>query len=298
MMSKYVFFLLGTLLFPLLTGCEADPPEGTTTTPRPQPLSLGQLVDLKKTAEAIEGLFMTTALSDTDKAYAKTGKYIYVCVRFLNDPGVNKIINRQGLPLLVQVSDRPESPQGAQAVFVLKPRTKKQLVYRDKKDLKLEESFIQLNKKPYRIWNVEFNPEHRLHRVVLAPRDLPVSKILKAEAGHLQLFTDEEFDIPDEPENDSEDLESSGGGEEGESDPLLQLKTIKHFAPMSSRSCQYWNLSHYTHSSETPSYLQVKYQSTKAPVTPASQSSGEPASPVSTTPLPENKPHTPVPQNN
>lgn len=289
MMSKYLLFFLGIGLF--FTGCEGEdtPPSAGTS---PAPLSLGQLVDLKKTAEALEGLFMTTALSD-DKAYSKSGKYIYVCVRFLNDPKVNQTINRQGLPLLVQVSDRQVGPKGgAEAVFVLKPRTKKQLVYRDKKDLKLNESFIQLSKKSYRIWNVVFNSGNKLDRVTLAPRDLPVNKILKAEARHLQRFTDEEFDLSEESEDDSEDSEGD------ESDPLLQLKVVDHFAPMSSRSCQYWTLSHYTHSSETPSYLQVKYQHTKSTSTSSSSSPSQPTSPVSTTPLPENKPHTRVPQNN
>ena len=94
------------------------------------PLSDGQLVDLKQASENIEGFFLTTDLSDSETD--KSGVQFYVCVRFLNDPKVNKILNKSAIPLLVQVSKDSNAPQ-AESLVLLQPKTNRVFYYEESK---------------------------------------------------------------------------------------------------------------------------------------------------------------------
>lgn len=233
-------------------------------------LSLGQLVDLKKRAEAIEGLFMSTQLSDQVESFSAAGQYLYVCVRFLNDSKVNKKINKKGVPVLVQVSDAQEKAK-AELVFAFHTRSHNGLSYRDSQFLyqsyggrkAFKESFISLQGKEYRVWKVTFNKQNRLKEIILSPRNIKPEQIFRQEAA---------------------------GGEE-DSQVKSSLITVGGFARMSSLTCQDWRISHYTHSKETPSYLKVQYKKPSKDI-PVPSAKKTPILPDAT-PLSEEAPYKP-----
>ncbi len=256
-----VFFV-----FTCFTACEQiqyTPTESLKT------LSLGQLVDLKKRAEAIEGLFMSTQLSDQGGSFSAAGQYLYICVRFLNDSKVNKKINKKGVPVLVQVSDAQEKAK-AELVFVFHTHSHNGLSYRDSQFLYqpvkgqkvFKESFISLQGKDYRVWKVHFNRQNRLKEIILVPKNVPPE----------QIFQQEEV----------QGEEDSGGIKD-------VLIPVGGFARMSSLTCQDWKISHYSHSKETPSYLKVQYKKTSKDI-PVPSAGTTPVLPDAT-PLSEKAPY-------
>ena len=80
-------------------------------------LSLGQLVDLKKSSESMEGFFLTTDMSDFDASWANRGFYLYTCVRFLNNEGINNKLKKSSIPLLIQISNNKNKPMAEATCF-------------------------------------------------------------------------------------------------------------------------------------------------------------------------------------
>ena len=272
-------------------------------------LSQGQLVDLKKASESMEGFFITTDLSDWDPSYADRGFYLYVCVRFLNDPTLNEKLNKSAIPLLIQASNHPDRPE-AEAILLLHPKTKKdeghsQFYYEEQQHFGLASTAIKVKEVEYLILDSLFNSSGRLMEMSFLKKGTDL-KSLKLEDG---------FQRPIPPDSNTEENneESEDEGESTTEDEELKAQnlilTVGAFAKQFSKSCSGWPMTHYTHSAELPSYLKVQYSGEENPST-SSETKEEPETTDSNPPsvslnsagipeqtlIPEEAPYVPVPK--
>ena len=254
---KKVFFIL--LLF-FLVNCSDDEKNTRVLHDFPS-LSQGQLIDLKKISETIEGFFITTNLSDLDSAWEEQGFYLYVCIRFLNDETVNSKLNKSAIPLLIQVSTHKDKPE-AESVLLVHPKTMKSGVggtfyYEEKVHFKfhLADTSMVIKNTEYNIFDVIFNPKGKITQLSFLKKGTSLEELEKA--------------IPEEEDDDEvEDEDSGEEGSDDENDDDTEEKVKKRkdlilevtaFAKQFSSSCTGWPILNYQHSEEIPLYLQVKY---------------------------------------
>ena len=247
------FFLL---LF-LFCGCEELRVEYSYDFPS---LSSGQLVDLKKTSEALEGFFMTTDLSDFDEAWANRGAYLYSCVRFLNNEGINNKLKKSAIPLLVQVSNKKNKPM-AEAVMLLHPKTDGVFYHVERRYFNFVSTPIQIGQKKYLIHDVKFNKKGKITGISFVEEsvDLKELKTLLVEYGE-EIYSD---------------YNSYAGTEKnGSEDPFIEAQ---NFAKLFNSNCASWKFINYQHNDTVPDYLKVEYinqaslDSTAPDVTPDDQ---------------------------
>ena len=219
-------------------------------------LSLGQLVDLKKESENMEGFFITTDLSDWDPSYADRGFYLYACVRFLNDPTLNKKLNKSAIPLLIQVSNQPDKPS-AETILLLHPQTKKsggthQFLYEEPQHFKLTSTALPVKGEQYMILDSTFNQKGRLTNMSFLKQGVDLKSIKRPINSH-----------PNKEDNDEDDLEEEETEQTNIEDEEIKEKAlilkVGAFAKQFSVSCEGWPILNYTHLPEQPSYLKVSY---------------------------------------
>ena len=246
------------ILFFLLVSCSGD--EDDEYFYDFPSLSQGQLIDLKKISETIEGFFITTDLSDLDSSWAERGFYLYVCIRFLNDETVNKKLNKSAVPLLIQVSNDKDKPE-AESVLLLHPKTLKSgaggiFYYEEKEHFQLADSPLVIRNKEYNIFDVEFNQKGKITHVSFikkgtTPEDLEEAK----EDGN----DDDEEEVADDDDRNNDNEDDGDNNENNEENKKDLLLGVKAFAKQSSSSCADWPVLKYKHSDELPKYLQVHY---------------------------------------
>lgn len=314
--------LMRLLLILFLVSCSGDDENDNVLYSFPA-LSLGQLVDLKKRSEPIEGFFITTDLSDLDSSWEERGFYLYVCIRFLNDEEVNKKINRSAIPLLVQVSTHKDKPT-AESVVLLHPNTVKDgkgtFYYEERKHFQLAESPIAIRNIEYNIFDVLFNEKGKITNLSFLKNGITLEDLKNVEeedddevednedpennVGGSESDDDEEDDAEDGDEDDDWAVEEDDDQEEEikikKKDVILEVKA---FAKQTTSSCATWPILNYKHSHEIPDYLKVNYgtgQSTENPAdgTSTGSSTGTSANSGrrSVALIPEGAPHIPVPQ--
>ena len=297
------------ILFFLFVSCSDEEAEYLYDFP---PLSQGQLIDLKKISETIEGFLITTDLSDVDSSWAERGFYLYVCIRFLNDETVNKKLNKSAIPLLIQVSTHKDKPE-AESVLLLHPKTVKSdaggvFYYEEKQHFQLVDSPITIRNMEYNIFDVEFNQKGKITHISFIKKGTSLDDLQAVrEAGEddeeedddEQSTTDDENadDDNDDENTDNEDNETDDEKEESKKDLLLEVQA---FAKQFSSSCTDWPILKYKHSDGLPDYLQVRYSGeggTKKDGGTSSTGSKPIQVPSQVqTPIPEGAPHKPVPQ--
>lgn len=237
-------FFIG--IFVILIGCLED----NTLYTFPS-LSAGQLVDLKKASETIEGFFLTTDLSDLNVSGTKTGSQIYVCVRFLNDPAVNTKLKKSAIPLLVQVSTDQHVPQ-AESVVLLHPKTKGVFYYEESQAFNLPTSSFILNSKEYNLLDFHFNKNGKVSKIYFKLKEVPL-KDIRQEPGQ---DIDQYISSIGESSNL---LEQEGSNNNDTSPPAGSILKISSFAKLDSIDCSVWSRLRYTHVEEIPEYLQIYY---------------------------------------
>ena len=306
-MQAVICKIICVFLFFFFVACEEEQPkELLYNFPA---LSPGQLLDLKKLSEKVEGFFLTTNLSDLDPSWAERGSYIYVCIRFLNDPAVNTKLKKSAIPLLIQVSSHKDRPS-AESVLLLHPRTIKPggkglFYYEETQKFKLASSPLVIKDEQYNIFDVEFNQKGKITHISFVKKGISVEQLQELQA------TDSEQD--DTENEDSADESPSPVARDGEesaevansTDKQNWLLEVSAFARQFSSSCENWAILNYKHSTELPGYLQVQY-SGPAPADPAeggteqsAPAPGQSSQPSVVTAQPlidENAPHTPVEQ--
>ncbi len=208
-----------------------------------------QLNDLKKKSEKMEGFFLTTDLSDWDSSYSERGAYLYVCIRFLNDPAVNDKLKKSAIPLLVQVSINNETAPMAESVVLFHPQTinnksqKRIFYYEEREKFQLKHAPVIIKNKAYNVFDVEFNNKNRITRISF------IQQGVKPEELNRVVFTEAE----DEKNSAGEPAkEEPANGEEDKKDLVLQAGA---FAKISSSSCENWARLNYKHSQNLPDYL-------------------------------------------
>ena len=265
------FFLL---LF-LFCGCEELRVEYSYDFPS---LSSGQLIDLKKTSEALEGFFMTTDMSDFNSSWANRGFYLYTCVRFLNDAKINKKINRSAVPLLVQVSDKRDKPK-AEAVVLLHPKTNKVFYHIERRSFNLQSAPIQVGEKKYLIHDVRFNEKGKITGVSFVENSLDLDELKEL----LLLYGEDIYrdyaiytkGAGSHTEEDKEDEPASSSGAEDTAPDESPFLEVGAFAKLFNSSCENWSMINYEHDSSAPDYLKVQYTQTEAE-RPQPSSAGDP----------------------
>lgn len=279
------------ILFFLLISCSGD--EDDEYLYDFPSLSQGQLIDLKKISETIEGFFITTDLSDLDSSWAERGFYLYVCIRFLNDETVNKKLNKSAIPLLIQVSNHKDKPE-AESVLLLHPKTLKSgaggiFYYEERKNFQLADSPIVIRDKEYNIFDLEFNQKGKITHISFIKKGATPEDLKEAEKNG-------------EEEDDDDDDGKKNGDEDDEEDSKKDLLLgVKAFAKQFSSSCTNWPILKYKHSDELPDYLQVNYsgegEDPKNKKDGAQGKSKPPEVPAEVrAPIPEDAPHVPVEQ--
>ena len=223
-------------------------------------LSSGQLIDLKKKSETMEGFFMTTDLSDFDEAWASRGTYLYSCVRFLNNEGINNKLKKSAIPLLVQVSNKKDEPM-AEAVMLLHPKTDGVFYHIERRYFNFVSAPIQIGQKKYLIHDIKFNKKGKITSISFVEEsvDLKELKTLLVEYGE-EIYSD---------------YNSYAGAENNGSDnPFIEAQ---NFAKLFSSNCNSWSFINYQNNDTVPDYLKVEYtnqaslDSTASDVTPDDQ---------------------------
>ena len=292
------------ILFFLFVGCSDDEEKETLYTF--PPLSQGQLIDLRKTSEKMEGFFITTDLSDLDPSWAERGYYLYVCVRFLNDPTVNEKLKKSAIPLLVQVSTHEDKPT-AESVVLLHPQTMKSgdgiFYYEERQLFQFTDSSIIIRDVEYNIFDMIVNPKGKITRLSFVRKDVKPEQLKER-------FASEDNEDGEEEEEDAEDenKEEEEEDDDGEEEQKNLFLEVTSFAKQFSSSCDNWAILNYKHSQELPAYLQTGFSSEKSgeienkgstekESSTTSQDSRSPVPPVqSPAPIPENTPYVPAPQ--
>ncbi|MCY4321660.1 MAG: hypothetical protein OXC37_04590 [Bdellovibrionaceae bacterium] len=289
MMIKLIFVLLF-----LFVSCSGDEEKETLYT-FPS-LSQGQLIEIKKTSEKMEGFFITTDLSDLDPSWAERGYYLYVCIRFLNDSTVNKELKKSAIPLLVQVSTHEDKPT-AESVVLLHPQTMRSgegvFYYEERQLFPLTDSSIVIRDVEYNIFDMIVNSKGKITRLNFVRKDVKPEQLDKR-------FTSEDDDEEEEEE------EEEGEDEEEEKNLFLEVTS---FAKQFSSSCNNWSVLNYEHSTELPTYLQTGFGSGESesdspnenndPSTPSqdSKSPNPPVLPIQPpAPIPDDTPYVLAPQ--
>ena len=271
-------------------------------------LSQGQLIDLKKISETIEGFFVTTDLSDLDSAWAERGFYIYVCIRFLNDKAINEKLKKSAIPLLVQVSNDKDKP-AAESVLLLHPKTAKPeaggvFYYEEKQHFQLTDSPITIRDMEYNIFDVEFNQKGKITRMSFIKKGTDVENFQEireaaAEAGTVEEETVEEETVEEETTEEETTEEETAEEETAEEDKKDLLLEVRAFAKQFSDTCTDWPVLKYKHEDGLPDYLQVDYKGEGNGGNPKGGTSGgsggpPPISSGAQKPIPEDAPHIPV----
>ena len=294
MIKKSIF-----ILFFLFVSCSGE--EEMETLYTFPSLSQGQLIDLRKTSEKMEGFFITTDLSDLDPSWAERGFYLYVCVRFLNDPTVNEKIKKSAIPLLVQVSTHEDKPT-AESVVLLHPQTMKSgdgiFYYEEKQLFQFTDASIIIREVEYSIFDMIVNPKGKVTRLSFVKKDAKPEELKKR-------FASPEDDEKEEEEDDDDDDDDDDEEEEEENQKNLFLE-VTSFAKQFSSSCDNWAVLNYQHSKELPEYLQINLSSEgtenenpteKSGTSTTSQDSRAPTPPIQAPdPIPEDTPYVPVPK--
>ena len=242
--SRCVFFI--GILF-ILLGCLED--NALYTFPA---LSAGQLVDLKKASETIEGFFLTTDLSDLNASGIKTGSQIYVCIRFLNDVTINKKLKKSAIPLLVQVSMDQHVPQ-AESVLLLHPKTKGVFYYEESQAFNLPTSPFIWDNKEYNLLDFYFNKSGKVSKIYFKLKEVSLKDIRQDPGQNVDQYIS--------PASESSNLlERDDSTDDGTS--LLEGSILKigSFAKLDSMDCSNWSRLRYTHIEEIPEYLQIYYR--------------------------------------
>ena len=313
--------LMRLLLILFLVSCSGDDESDNVLYSFPA-LSLGQLVDLKKRSESIEGFFITTDLSDLDSSWEERGFYLYVCIRFLNDEEVNKKINRSAIPLLVQVSTHKDKPT-AESVVLLHPNTvrdgKGTFYYEERKHFQLAESPITVRNIEYNIFDVLFNEKGKITNVSFLKNGITLEDLKNVE-------DDDEVEDNEDPENnvggsesDEEEAAEDDDADEEDDDWAVEddddqeeeitikkkdvILEVKAFAKQTTSSCANWPILNYKHSLEIPDYLKVNYGTGQSAGNPADGTGTGSSTGISANSgrrsvalIPESAPHVPVPQ--
>ena len=294
--KKLPFFFL----FVFWTAC-SDKKEETESLYGFPTLPYEQLVQLKRASEKIEGFFLTTNLSDLDPSFAARGLYLYVCVRFLNDPAVNSKLKKSAVPLLIQVSVNDETAPAAESVVLFHPQTLKAdnqtgiFYYEERQKFQLKDKPIVLRGKEYNIFDVAFNEQSRIHQMSF------IKKGAKWEDLDRPALTAQENEDSENTEEPAED------GETEERDKKYQVLWAGGFAKKSSGSCEDWDRLNYQHSTDVPDYLKPPAGSATADTSGQGAGAADhssrlpaPSSPPlvqAPKPIPENTPYTPIQKN-
>ena len=237
-------FLVG--IFLILQGCVQD--NALYTFPA---LSAGQLVDLKKASEQIEGFFLTTDLSDVNVSGSKIGSQIYVCVRFLNDPTVNIKLKKSTIPLLVQVSTDQNVPQ-AESVLLVHPKTKGVFYYEESQVFKFPASPFVWNNKEYDLLDFYFNKDGKVSSIYFKQKGMPLEDIRQDIGQNIDQYVAS-------ADGSSTSLQQNDSAGDNISTPEGSVLKISSFAKLDSTDCSTWPRLRYTHVEEIPEYLQVYY---------------------------------------
>ncbi len=305
------------ILFFLFISCSEEEEEKTEILYPFPPLSKGQLIDLKKESEKIEGFFVTTDLSDLDSSYAERGFYLYVCIRFLNDQTVNNKLKKSAIPLLVQVSNHQDKPE-AESLLLFHPKTVKPdkngiFYYEERQSFKFTDSSMIIKDKEYNIFDVTINEKSKITELSFIKKGTKLEDLNRAVSG-------KDTENSENEEENSEDDDSTHPTEENneEANKKDLILGVTAFAKQFSSSCENWAFLNYKHSKDLPGYLQVSYSngngedstdngsnkkgqkgseadSAKSGAEEGSSSTSNPNIPTQT-PIPENTPHTPAPQ--
>ena len=235
----------------ILLGCDPEMTQTGHSLYSFPPLSQGQLVDLKKQSEEMEGFFITTNLSDGDSAWAERGFYIYVCIRFLNDPDVNEKIKRSALPLLIQVSTKKDRPE-AESILLLHPDSLKpsgiELFYKERRLFEFTYSPMNIGEQNYEIFDVNFNSKSKISELFFLKEGTSLKELEQTSLEEENNETEEEDDDYDDDEVTSNTKQKI--------DSILKITS---FAKQFTSSCTDWPLLNFEHSEELPSYLTVEY---------------------------------------
>lgn len=285
MIKKLIF-----ILFLLLVRCSDDEEKPEILYSFPS-LSQGQLIDLKKQSEKIEGFFVTTNLSDLDSSWAERGFYIYVCIRFLNDQTVNDKLKKSAIPLLVQVSNHKDKPE-AESLLLFHPQTVKSekngiFYYEERQFFEFIDSPMIIRDTEYNIFDMMFNEKNKITELSF------IKKGIRSEDLNRFVSDDDTSEDEEEATDDDDDEGEGGGGNDGEgvggdeseeeyyssnenddnndendaeySDGKKSEKGITlgitAFARQFSSSCEDWAILNYNHLKTLPDYLKVSYGS-------------------------------------
>ena len=270
------------ILFLLLISCSDEEERQGILYDFP-PLSQGQLIDLKKISETIEGFFVTTNLSDLDSSWEERGFYLYVCIRFLNDETVNNKLNKSAIPLLIQVSTHKDKPE-AESLLLLHSKTMNSgtegtFYYEEKEHFQfhLADSSMAIRNIEYNIFDVNFNPKGKVTKLSFLKKGTSLEDLEKATSED-----DDDDDDDDDNDEDGESDDDDGEGDESDDDDddgeddesdddddeeeVIKRKDlvleVTAFAKQFSSSCASWPILKYKHSEELPAYLQVQYSGT------------------------------------
>ena len=198
-------------------------------------LSSEQLNKLKQSAKNLEGFFITTELSDHDTSWQDRGFYLYVCVRVLNDLGLNQKLESKAQPLLIQTSAHPASPQ-AESILLLHPETKKSngqyvFYYEEQKKFALKSTPFTIGGKGYFILDVAFE-NNKPKRIDFAPSGVEVKNLKRSN------FLNPEEDLEDSVSVSQEGADSAGT-------TPASILTISSFAKQFSGDCKNWPVLNY-----------------------------------------------------
>ncbi len=243
--QKIKIFLLGYILLLFLSACSSDEKEEKEILYDFPPLSLSALTALNTMSESMEGFFVTTDLSDWDKSYADRGFYLYVCIRFLNDPTVQGKLNKSAIPLLIQASNDKDQPE-AEAVLLLHPKTKKPggdfwFYHEEGQKFALAGSPLSIKEQEHLVLDVGFNSESRLMEVSFLKKDVSLKLLDRPVA-------------PD-PEEEEESVDTEEGDNIDEETKKDWVLKVGSFAKQFSSSCENWPVLNYTPSQEFPDYV-------------------------------------------
>jgi len=301
-MSFFIKFIIFILFFSFISCSSEDDQSPIYSFP---PLSVGKLIDLKKTSEKMEGFFITTDLSDWDSSWAERGFYVYVCIRFLNDKTVNQKLDRSAIPLLVQVSNDKDKPE-AESVILLHPKTLEDgsqwffpYQERTRKRFQFAQSSISVKDTEYNIFDVILNKEGKITNMSFLKNGVTLEALKEAmalENGETNIESSAEMDQTEEElakdngtNKDKATEEETASAENTTPQNVKDLVLeVGSFAKQFSSSCEKWPVLNYTHSNEVPDYLTVDYKASKG----EANGTGEEGSP----PVTNNK--TPIPQQN
>ena len=246
-LSSFMLSVLAVLLLGVVLNCTGNSDNYLYSYEFPS-LSLGQLVDLKKSSESMEGFFMTTDMSDFDASWANRGLYLYTCVRFLNNEGINNKLKKSAIPLLIQISNEKNKPM-AEAIVLLHPKTDGVFYHVERRYFNFLSTPIQIGKVKYLIHDIKFNKKGKIIDISFVEEtvDLKELKELLLEYGE-DIYSDY-VDYAQNTSNNSSD------------NPFIEATG---FAKLFNNSCESWDFINYHHNDSVPSYLKVE-QTQSAP---------------------------------